>query len=218
MGIREFKNSISRCGWRKMASSGRPRRKSGRPSKPLLRISVGERRGREKRAPSELAGEIATFLTGREVGRNASCFSANGVLEGLSLRAHPLGCRFSSIARAWGGCLRNWLRGALLTKRPIAAMGASHSDHEVRSHRPISGRIQPAVAVLMTPPEVVAATTSPMWTQHIWIDSLAIGEDLGGRWDVLLRARRGLNISGSSKGGFGGASIAPRYEWVTRGE
>ena len=171
-------------------------------------------RPREQRAPLELTDEIiSTFATGRVVERNASDYTVTWLLEGLVVRVHPMDPRFSPVV----GEFQNWPRGSTLAKRPLMMMGEAHSGHELRSFHTLLGEIQPPIAVLVTPSEVVLASiSSPLWAQHLWIDSSAICGVLGGSWNVFVRTRRPLKLSVSSTESTCGTTIAPRYEQMGR--
>ena len=143
---------------------------------------------------------------------NGSSYAVTGRLEGLGVRVHPTDQRFSSVIEK----LQNWMHLTKLTKRPLMILGTAQSGLEIRSFHTLLGRIQPPVAILVTPSEVTSDMATPLWTQHFWIDSPAIGDVLGGSWNVYLRTRRTSTLTGPAIKSLRGATIASRYEQLGR--
>ena len=73
--------------------------------------------------------------------------------------------------------LQNWLQRAPVAQRPRVMFGTSHSGHEIRICHIQMKKIQPPVAVLITPSEAVLASVPyPSRAQHLRIDSSVIGD------------------------------------------
>ena len=74
-------------------------------------------------------------------------------------------------------------------------MGTAHTGKGVWTFHHKLETLQPPIGVLVTPSELADfRIAGPVWAQHFWVDSAAIGDLLLGRWNVFLRTKKPLTL------------------------
>ena len=159
-----------------------------------------------------LTEDIITFPIGRLAERNPSSFTVAGVLEGLGIRVPPLDFRFAQVVSQ----LKGWSTFGLSAQRPLFSMGTEHTGRGIRSFHHQLKKIQPHVGISITPSEIVESWANiPMRARHFWIDSSAVGDVLGGCWDVFHCTRMTPVLS--TVWYAAGMTLAARYEEMIDG-
>ena len=154
----------------------------------------------------ELTDRLIDFLLGMVAEWNASAYTATGMLEGIGIQTHPVDFRFGQVT---SNLQRLMICGAE-TQIPLIFSGTTHTGLEVRAFHHLLKTIKPPIGVLVTPSEIPEfRINGPVWTQQFWIDSAAIGDVLGGSWNVLLCARKPLTLP--TVGYAAGMPLAEKY-------
>ena len=170
-------------------------------------------RRRNVRMPTRLSGNFIEFAKGKVAERNDASFTVTGLLEGWGLRAHPLEFRFAPVATR----LEEWMEWAPTDVAPAILLGTANTGREIVQFQKLLSKIQPPLAVLVTPSEVTGVNSANnLRTHHFWIDSSSMGDVLGGCWNVFLRTKKPLALSITPVNDTGGITLAARYETIGR--
>ena len=146
-------------------------------------------RVRTERRAKELTVSSIASLHGKVAEWNASANTPAGTLEGICIKTQPVYFRFGQVMSQ----LQRWMICGASAKRPLIFLGTSHNGQEVRASHYQLGEIQHPIGVLVAPSELAEfPINGPVWAQHFWIDSAAIGDVLGGSWGVYLRTRKSI--------------------------
>ena len=149
-------------------------------------------RPRTERRTLELTENIISVLHGKVSEWNSSADTATGLLEGMGVETQPVDFRFGQVMTQ----LQRWMIFGAATQRPLIFLGTSHNGHDVRTFHRKPKTIQHPLGALVTPSELADfLINGPVRTQHFWIDPAAIGDVLGGSWNVHLRTRMPLTPS-----------------------
>ena len=163
-------------------------------------------RVRKERGTLELTEGIIAFLHGKVAEWNSSDYTVTGILEGLGIKTRPVDFRFGQFTSQ----LQRWAVCGETAQRPLILFGTSHTGHEVRDfHHQLETTHHP-IGVSVTPSELAElGINGPLWTQHCWVDSAAIGDVRGGRWNVFSCTRKPMALS--TVGYAAGMTLAAKY-------
>ena len=113
---------------------------------------------------------------------NASSLTLTKVAKDRVLPAYQLTPRAwpdDQTAHQWGLEQRNG--------QPVWFMGGhAKTEGEIREFQQAARLAKPTHAVLMTPSEVMSDEALEPWEHHFWLDSLEVGDVLGGAWSLYV--------------------------------